>query len=333
MADPQVQAIYRSHKLLDHKKLAEAETEIAALAKKYPNNPSVYQLRGRLFSKRNDYSNAEAAYRKALQLNPAFKPAATSQGDIFQARQEFRKAVAAYEYAYGLDPTDDKIVLNLRKLYVKAKMPLDHDKTVLQNNQLWRAVELEKKGKSAEALKEYDDYLKKFPGAASAYQYRANLYFYAKDYKRSYDDYAKAIANNPGDASSYASAASCLENLGEGERACKYFERALESTKNAVGYIYRYGNLLRKIKKYDEAIALYSKLLRRETDNSDAYRFRGDCYLAKKMYPEALADYTSAIDNSAFPSPDTYRQRALVYEKLQQPDKAKRDRERAAESM
>lgn len=333
MSDPEVQGIYRCHKLLDHKEVAQAESEITALAKRYPKNANIFQLRGRLFVKKGDYAGAETAYRTALQMNPAFKPAAVSQGDIFQSRNEFRKAAAAYEYAYGLDPADDKIVLNLRKIYAKAKMPPDHDKTVLQNNQLWHAVGLEKKGKSSEALKEYNDYLKKFPGSACAYQYRANLYFYARDYKRAYDDYAKAIANNPGDASSYASAASCLENLNEGERACKYFERALESTKNAVGYIYRYGNLLRKIKKYDEAIALYSKLLKRETDNSDAFRFRGDCYFAQKKYPEALTDYTSALDNSAFPSPDTYRQRALVYDKLQQPDKAKRDRERAAEAM
>lgn len=333
LTDPEIQDIYTCDKLLDHKEISKAEAEIESLLKRYPNNPNVYQLRGRLHSRKREYAKAEADYQKALQLNQAYKPAANARGDIFKSRQDYRRAAAAYEYAYGLDPTDDKIVLTLRKLYSQARLPRDHDKTVLQNNDLWHAVALEKKGKSAEALKVYNNYIKRFPGAACAYQYRANLYFYAGDYKHAYDDYVRAIKNNPGDASSYASAASCLENLNEGERACKYFERALESTKNAVGYVYRYGNLLRKIKKYDEAIALYSKLLKSETDNSDAYRFRGDCYLATKQYPQALADYTNALENSAFPSPDTYRQRALVYEKLGQPDKAKRDRQRAIESM
>jgi tetratricopeptide (TPR) repeat protein len=331
--DAEVEAIYNCHLMLEQKQIAKAEDEVSGLVKRYPDNPNVYQLRGRLLSRKGQYAKAEADHQKALQLNQAYKPAANSRGDIFRSRQDYRRAAAAYEYAYSLDPTDDKIVLTLRKLYSQARLPRDHDKTVLQNNQLWHAVELEKKGKSTEALKEYNDYIRKFPGAACAYQYRANLHFYARDYKKAYEDYSRAIKCNPCDASSYASAASCLENLNEGERACEYFERALESTKNAVGYVYRYGNLLRKLKKYNKAIALYTRLLRRETDNSDAYRFRGDCYFAERQYVRALADYTDALENSAFPSPDTYRQRALVYEKLGQPDKAKRDRERAIDSM
>jgi tetratricopeptide (TPR) repeat protein len=333
LTDPEAQAIYKCYQMLDTFDFTRSLQMSEALVKRYPGNFNSYHLRGRALMGKGQNTKALIDIKRAMQINPAFKNGENYRGEICKGLNDLRGAVNAFEYAYTLDPCDDKLILTLRPLYQQLGMDPKHYRVALKNNTLWRAVGLEKKGKSAEALALYNAYLKQFPKAEIAYQYRANLFFYAKDYKRACADYVKSIELYPADASTYASAASCYDCMGDNENACRFFDRCLQTTKNSVGYQYRYGNLLRKMKRFDRAITLYTNLLKLEPDSSDAYRFRGDSYLALNKCKEALADYTSAIDTSAYPSPDTYRQRAKVYDLMHQPDKAKRDRERATESM
>lgn len=333
LTDPRCQSFSQAYRKLDKLKFKETLPDAEALVKRYPNDANSYLIRAKAFYGLGRLKEALVDFRRALQLNPAFKQAAKSRAEMLRGVNDNRGSVAAFEHAMRVDPCDDEIVLLLRPIYKQLGMDEKHYKQVYVNNKLWDAVGLEKKGKSEAALKLYNEYLKEFPTSAIAYQYRANLYFYAKDYKRALADYQKSLEIYPHDAGCYTSVAACLDVLGDGETACKYFERSLELATNALGYQYRYGNLLRKLKKYNQAITLYSDILKNEPESSDALRFRGDCYFAKQKYKEALADYTSAIDTSAFPSPDTYKQRALVYEKLQQPEKAKRDREKARDLL
>jgi len=301
-----------------------------ALIKKNPKDFNAYWLRARAYAGFGNNPAALKDLRAAIDLNPTFKQAYALKGDVMLGKKDYRGAIAAYERVFVLDPCDDGIVLQLRPLYEKVGLDSKHYKEALRGNPLKKAVGFEKSGKMQDALKIYDDYIRANPLAQHAIEYRGNLYFYNKDYKKALADYLRAIELFPTSAHNYTSVGRCYDGLNDANNSCKYFQEAVDLSPS-LGYLYAYGTVLVKYKRYEKAIELYTGLLKKEPDNSDALRIRGDCHFALKHYKEALSDYTNAIDTSVYASPDTYKQRALVYDALKMADKAKRDREKAKE--
>ena len=75
---------------------------------------------------------------------------------------------------------------------------------------------------------------------------------------------------------------------------------------------------------YDEAIALFSKVLDQDTEHLNAYLQRGFCHSLTKRYELAVADFSAVIARK----PDhlwAYTSRGSAYNKLQQYEKAMRD--------
>ena len=67
------------------------------------------------------------------------------------------------------------------------------------------------------------------------------------------------------------------------------------STMYANDYYFR-GNAYNALKKYEEAIADYTKAIELAPKDANNYRARGSAYSNLKKYPEAFADYTKAIE-------------------------------------
>ncbi|MBV6404730.1 MAG: hypothetical protein GFGODING_01488 [Flavobacteriales bacterium] len=75
---------------------------------------------------------------------------------------------------------------------------------------------------------------------------------------------------------------------------------------------------------YDEAIALFSRVLQQDGDHLNAYLQRGFCHSLTKRYEAAVADFSAVIARK----PDhlwAYTSRGSAYNKLKQYDKAMRD--------
>ena len=112
-----------------------------------------------------------------------------------------------------------------------------------------------------------------------------------------------------------------LEKMGRIDDAIKKFTadkpyHLEQATKNIV-------ICLQKQKKYPEAIAEISTLIKRNPQDSDFYNLRATVKAQAKDWKGAIADYNHAI--SLVPTPTYYKNRAKAYDALGQRDLAKQD--------
>lgn len=97
--------------------------------------------------------------------------------------------------------------------------------------------------------------------------------------------------------------------------------RSDDATVNA---LYSEGERAYQRGAYDEAIALFTKVLDQDTEHLNAYLQRGFCHSLTKRYELAVADFSAVISRR----PDhlwAYTSRGSAYNKLHQYEKAMRD--------
>lgn len=107
---------------------------------------------------------------------------------------------------------------------------------------------------------------------------------------------------------------------GNYEKAVEYYSLHLQKHSSPEAYNNR-GNAYIDLKKYNEAIADFTKALELKPDYAEAYLNRGTVYDELKKYNEAIADYSKAIELK--PDYDlAYNDRGLTYYHLQKYEEA-----------
>ena len=87
--------------------------------------------------------------------------------------------------------------------------------------------------------------------------------------------------------------------------------------------------VLNLLNRFDEAIAIYDKMIALSPLDEDNYVARGKCYLAKNNFAKALDSFNEAIGLN----PDIglyYELRATVYDRTGKQKEAEKDRQKAA---
>lgn len=100
--------------------------------------------------------------------------------------------------------------------------------------------------------------------------------------------------------------------------------RAIEQNPQDVSAYIKRGNVYRKMKQYDNAIADYTKALSLDSHSTYAYDFRGACYNFKGEYDKALDDLNKAISLSPNFA-DAYYNRHYAYYKKKMYERAIED--------
>ncbi len=81
------------------------------------------------------------------------------------------------------------------------------------------------------------------------------------------------------------------------------------------------GKKLRDEKKYDEAIAIFTQIIDKASDNQRAFWYRASCLYRSKDYEGAISDYTKAIELDS-KDETAFNNRGLAYAALQDYDRA-----------
>lgn len=116
----EISAVFRSGAV------EEAVTRLRAHVRAEPRDDLAWTLLGHALLESNGLDEAEAAYAKALELNPRRMEAITGQGRIFRIRQQYDQAMAAYQRALAIDASyaqahSSLMVLTLKRgLYDEA---------------------------------------------------------------------------------------------------------------------------------------------------------------------------------------------------------------------
>lgn len=111
-------ALITSH--LRRNELDKALNAIAALEKKQPDDPLVYNLRGRTLLAKQDIAGARKSYEKALSVSPTYFPAAASLAILDLADKKPEEARKRFEAVLAADPKNIQALVALAELRAKT---------------------------------------------------------------------------------------------------------------------------------------------------------------------------------------------------------------------
>lgn len=141
-------------------------------ARLYQSKEVLELMRGRIYEDQQDYFNAKKAYGKALEENLAFYPAHASLARVALAQNEIPEALQEYDQAIQIYAEDGVLHDDYGEALLKAGRFEDAEK------EFRRAIELEpyyatpqynlaraldRQGKAAEAVAQYETYLARAP--------------------------------------------------------------------------------------------------------------------------------------------------------------------------
>lgn len=162
----------------------------------------------------------------------------------------------------------------------------------------YRARLYHKMGKTAKALADYKRAIKKRPDYMYAYSSLAYYYRYRlKKPAEALKVWNEYLKKKPKDTNAMFRRAALFANLKNYKAAQQEYERALALMKpsvykiNSVSYFYIY-----KMKRPKLALQLWNDFLEKSPKNEAAYRYRSDVYKRMKMYEEAAKDLSKAIE-------------------------------------
>ncbi len=231
---------------------------------------------GNALSKKGRKDDAIAQYRKALEINPAYKVAHMNLGIALFDKGEKEAAIAEYQAALKLDPD-----------YAEARYNL--------------GVDLSAEGRKEEALAQYRKALEINPDYAEAGYNMGNALLQLGKMEEAIAEYRRILQITPDDARILNNLGIALSIKGEKESAMALFRKSLNAKPDFVDAHYDLGAALVKIGKLDEAMAHFRKALEINPNYVKARFGLGKALLRKGDFDTAL----TCFQGSTPPSPDS----------------------------
>lgn len=230
----------------------------------------LYNL-GNLLRESKRLSEAEAVYRRALELKPDYAAAQNNLGLLFLESKRLHEAETAYRRVVELKPGDAVALVNLGNLLNEAKRTAEADAAYR------RALELK-------------------PDYAEAHYNFANLLQETRHLPEAEAAYRRALALKPDFAEAHNNLGHLLikgRRLPEAEAACR---SALELKPDCAETLNNFGNLLKETGRLSEAEAAYRRALELRPDYAEAHYDLGNLLTETSRLSEAEAAYRRALD-------------------------------------
>ena len=278
----------------------------------YPDDANFLCLSARALTRLGRLDEADRDIEKALSLFPEFERAHEARGDLLIAKREFSAATEAFEEALKLNPNRQQTRMKLGRVLMgmghvdKARalrgefLRLDQD-----NQDIVRAVNLEKEEKPVEAERIYRDILRRHPDNVSAMRLWARLGTRQQRYQdaemllkravevapgfnqawadlvavqyeqQKHDEAAESakrlIKLDPRVPNGYLLLASARASAGSHEDALRAFDDALAINPKHVGALCGRGNVCRTVGDQAGAIAAFRSSIEANPLHAEAY--------------------------------------------------------------
>lgn len=240
-----------------------------------------------------------------IKANPKDAMLYVRRANCYRDLCEEEKALKDYANALALDPTQKRALRERANLYASQK-------------------------KYDNALADYNRVLALYPDESDGYISRSMLYSTLKRDDRALVDLNRALKLRPTRKLAREYRAGVLERL------CRYKEAIADydylitiDAAHSVKWIQRAAACYLKAGNTKKALASYSQLIAINPHDEFAYLFRGKVYFQLKLYEKAIADYTSALDETVDEPHVILMERSKAYEKIGQHEKAAKDAARA----
>ncbi len=336
----------------------EAESTARGLLKSAPDDIEAHKLLGRIYLRvLSEGQNAPSSsspngnvlglaiteFEKIVALQPKNVENRMVLGQLYTVKHDQKKAEEQFKIAQSMEPDSEEVVLNLARLYAESG----------NMEQAAKAIETvpaaDRTAKMEDALGSAYEQLKRTKEAIAAYQ-RASNSLEPGD-PRTLDELAHALLdNNQLDeaikqyqelAEDDPENSSALVHIGEIQRRQGKYEDALATIRQArkikpedLEAGYNEGLLLDVLGRYDEAAAVYEKMVdltshangaytAEEKDNRAIFLERlGGVYHEQDKTAEAIATYQKLIDMGGEPAVRGYQYQVDTWRDARQFDKA-----------
>jgi tetratricopeptide (TPR) repeat protein len=182
--------------------LDKAMAEGEAAVRLAPNYFRGYQVRGRVYRHRKQFSSALAEFDRAMQLAPNFAQLYNNRGNVFSDQGQERRAIQDFTEAIRRAPRTLDGYVNRGGSYIQIK---EFDRALADLNQAIRLV----------------------PSDSDSYNNRGLAHMGKGDYRRALADFRRAAELSPRDPAILDSMAEAYAELGDFDAAIRQLNKAL----------------------------------------------------------------------------------------------------------
>ncbi|KAJ3062914.1 hypothetical protein HK102_008609, partial [Quaeritorhiza haematococci] len=301
---------------------AEALPRLDAVLERHPNDLEALVRRGNVYLRLDRPSKALGDFDRVIRRDPLNTSGHTDRavallmlGRLDEAEATFVRAIRLWEVplngARGIGRGGRDAVQEARATAFAGLAQVHH-----------------RLNRNDEALAEYDQAIRIFPGDPNSHIGRGDVHRALGDFPRALADLDEAVRLGPGYPRAFASRGRLLEDLKQDDRAEADYTRAVEVDPN-YAFAYRLRGALRsRLGRNEEALADFEVVGRLRPDDSETLKDRGGVLERMGRHQEALGalDRAIAIDPK---NAKAYQNRGAAYNSLARYEDAVADLDRA----
>ncbi|MFQ5901654.1 MAG: tetratricopeptide repeat protein [Thermodesulfobacteriota bacterium] len=256
------------------------ETLWADTVSKSPGKPKLHYNLGIAYMEKGRFNEAVEAYKKAIELDPAYFDARNNLGITYQELGMYDKALSEFKESLKINPNHFKAHHNLGLVYnnkgyidkaiqeyrIASRINPDYAET---HNNL--GVAYAAQGRIEDAVREYMITLKLEPDSAKIHYNIANAYYNQKRLNDAAKEFQAALELEPDNAESYYGLGLVYSDLKRYPDALKIFQTALKIKPDHSESYNNIGNIYLMQGRVEMAIEEYRKALRADSDNIEVY--------------------------------------------------------------
>jgi putative PEP-CTERM system TPR-repeat lipoprotein len=251
---------------LNRNELDQALQRADQLLRKQPGNPLAYNLRGLTLLARNDREGARKDFERALELQPAYFPAAHNLALLDRRDGKLAQARSRYEKLLEHAPGDEQALVALVELARESGAPSDEVEAAL-----------------ARALKGA-------PQSVSAHLHNVSYWLALGDAKQALSAAQRAQAALPDNLQVLAALGRAQLATGDTNQAITTFGRIAAATPRATEPLLAQAEALTAAKSWDSARQTLQKALDLQPDLGEAWRALVGVGIAGGRFEQAQAD-------------------------------------------
>jgi tetratricopeptide (TPR) repeat protein len=247
------------------------------MQKSAPDSDAGFIQEARLRFSQKDYEAATGILDRVLAKHPLSVPALTAKSDVLAAQQKYPEAVAVVEQLQKAAPDSAQGFFRMGRLLAEqSDVPgaIEQYEIALQKaptsaEVLTALVGLEvRQGKTDDALQRLQAILKENPDHPSANDLLGVVYLGNKDYAKAEAAFQRQVELNPAGSTVYSQLAQARVGAGNLDGAAQAFEAGLTQMPGDTRLLVGLAGVRERQQAYDEAIALYEKVLETQPDNA-----------------------------------------------------------------
>jgi len=286
-------------------KFDEALGAANALQRRNPRDPATYNLKGAIFLGKKDVPAAREQFERALQVDPAFAPAALNlaalelrDGNEDAARQRYRSLLK-------YDERNAKVLVALAQLESRAghteealdllQQSRQYNPNAVEPRLVLSAYYLQARrfGDALAVAKEAEQLQ---PTATAVLMVLGRAQLAAGEAKAAIASFQKVVERKPQDPGVYIQLAAAQARAGMEAEARQTYQKALALSEGKnLGALAGLADLEGRAGNMDKAQELVETLRQNYPDSPVGHALQGDVYIARKQYASAISAYETAL--------------------------------------